>query len=73
MATCIRCSYVRVSGHLLYKDAETFKLHCQCVLVDEQAVILGAIREWEKHTCLTFIPKRDSDKNYIRFYNGSCG
>ena len=41
--------------------------------VFHKAVILKAIRHWESRTCLTFIPKRSSDRNYVSFYKGSCG
>ena len=35
--------------------------------------MLRAIRHWETRTCLTFIPKRPRDRNYVSFYKGSCG
>lgn len=32
-----------------------------------------AMKHWENHTCITFIPKRPLDKDYIIFTTDKCG
>uniref|UniRef100_A0A915KIH5 Metalloendopeptidase n=1 Tax=Romanomermis culicivorax TaxID=13658 RepID=A0A915KIH5_ROMCU len=40
---------------------------------EHQALFRRAMNHWENHTCITFVPRKPTDDNYILFTVAECG